>query len=93
MSYFKVKKNDLNKYENNFKIIEHGVRLFKTVENERGKLTNEIRRQSRSTRRQVKRRRTLKRDFIKFLINNKVVDDIKIAKNNNFVKGVFRKIY
>jgi hypothetical protein len=51
-------------------------------------LLNETRRQKRSERRMKKRKNTLKRDFIKFLIENKYIKDIKIkdSKDKLFVE-------
>ena len=81
--------------KNDNSIVKHGVRLFDTVDHPRdSKLLNETRRQKRSERRMNKRRFTLKRDFIKFLIENKYVKDIKIKnkKDNSFVNE-FREKY
>ena len=64
-------------------IIEHGVRLFPTVDDPMdSKLKNEERREARSARRQVNRRRALKRDFIKSLIKSRFISDVKIDKND-----------
>ena len=81
--------------KNDNSIVKHGVRLFDTVDHPRdSKLLNDTRRQKRSERRMNKRRFTLKRDFIKFLIENKYVKDIKIKdkKDNSFVDQ-FREKY
>ncbi|WKX02398.1 type II CRISPR RNA-guided endonuclease Cas9 [Candidatus Mycoplasma mahonii] len=70
------------------KIILHGSRLFSTVDNPKdSKLLNEKRRESRSARRQVNRRYTLKRDFIKWLIKSKYVSDIKLDNKDFFVSN------
>ncbi len=81
--------------KNDNSIVKHGVRLFDTVDHPRdSKLLNDTRRQKRSERRMNKRKFTLKRDFIKFLIENKYVKDIKIKdkKDNSFVNE-FREKY
>ena len=76
----------------NIEIIDHGVRLFPTVDSPKdGKLTNVKRREKRSARRQVKRRKTLKRDFIKYLIDNKVIKDIEFDKESKFVTTFLEK--
>ena len=68
------------------KIMEHGVRLFPTVDDPMdSKLKNEERREARSARRQVNRRRTLKHDFIRSLIKSKFISDIKFKKKGEFV--------
>ncbi len=75
--------------KDNNSIIKHGVRLFDTVDHPKdSKLLNETRRQKRSERRMKKRKNTLKRDFIKFLIENKYIKDIKIkdSKDKLFVE-------
>ena len=74
-------------------IVLHGSRLFDTVDDKKdSKLKNEKRREMRSARRQKNRRITLKRDFIKFLIESKFVEDIKLDSKNNFVDE-FREKY
>ena len=76
----------------NIEIIDHGVRLFPTVDSPKdGKLTNVKRREKRSARRQVKRRKTLKRDFIKYLIDNKIIKDIEFDKGNKFIATFLEK--
>ena len=84
-----------NKDKDDNSIIKHGVRLFDTVDHPKdSKLLNETRRQKRSERRMNKRKFTLKRDFIKFLIENEYIKDIEIKdrKDNSFVEK-FRQKY
>lgn len=52
-------------------LIERGVRLFGSLD-DNGKLANEDRRDKRSMRRQVSRRKNLKKDFIKLLVKSQL---------------------
>jgi hypothetical protein len=55
------------------------------------KLKNEERREARSARRQVNRRRTLKRDFVKFLIDSKFIGNLQVDKKGVFVQAFLNK--
>ncbi|MCK5867622.1 MAG: hypothetical protein KAG14_04415, partial [Mycoplasmataceae bacterium] len=58
----------------NGEIIKHGSRLFRTVDSPKdSSLLNAKRREQRSARRQKERRKTLRRDFVKFLLKNKII--------------------
>ncbi len=72
--------------DQNLKIIKHGVRLFPTVDNAKdSKLANQTRREKRSARRQINRRRNLKLDFIKLLKKHNLIElDINRDDNQNF---------
>lgn len=68
--------------DENLKIIKHGVRLFPTVDAAKdSKLANQTRREKRSLRRQINRRRNLKLDFIKLLKSHNLID-IEIDRND-----------
>lgn len=74
-----------------FEIINHGVRLFNSVEDPNdAKLKNVVRREKRSLRRQLRRKKNVKLDFIKFLINQKIIA-ISEEGNifNNFINLFF----
>ncbi|MDI4567753.1 MAG: hypothetical protein E7Y34_01585, partial [Mycoplasma sp.] len=67
-------------------ILEHGVRLFETVDSAKdSKLLNEIRREKRHARRLINRRKVLKRDFIKLLYEQKLINfNSKWSFENDF---------
>ena len=74
-------------------IIKHGVRLFNTVDDpQTSKLLNAARREKRSYRRQINRKKTLKRDFVKWLIEGKYIKGIKIDDTSSFMQK-FRETY
>ncbi len=82
-----------NKYEENeiktINLIDSGVRLFPSVDElnkNKMQLKNWKRREKRTTRRLLRRKKTLKRDFVKYLIEEKIIDDIKLDEKNNFVR-------
>ncbi len=60
--------------DDDLKIIKHGVRMFDHLEHgTSNELLSAARRAARAQRRQVTRRKTLKRDFIKWALNEKMI--------------------
>lgn len=68
--------------DENLTLIERGVRLFDSLD-DNGELLNATRRDKRSMRRQVSRRKNLKKDFIKLLVRSKMVPDDFLDANNH----------
>lgn len=68
--------------DENLSLIERGVRLFDSLD-DNGELLNATRRDKRSMRRQVSRRKNLKKDFIKLLVKHKMVPSQFLDANNH----------
>lgn len=85
---------DLSKKEKNeYPIILHGVRLFDSVDDPKdSKLLNETKREKRSLRRRNRREFTRKRDFIKFLIDEKAIE-LDFDRNPKILVDSFVKKY
>ncbi|WP_041362727.1 type II CRISPR RNA-guided endonuclease Cas9 [[Mycoplasma] mobile] len=80
------------KEDNKFPIILHGVRLFETVDDSDDKLLNETRRKKRGQRRRNRRLFTRKRDFIKYLIDNNIIE-LEFDKNPKILVRNFIEKY
>lgn len=76
--------------DTDFNIVEHGVRLFESMD-DNGELNNMVRRTKRSMRRQVNRRKNLKLDFIKLLIRNNIFEQ-DIDKDKKY-RDIFLEKY